>query len=187
MLIAVDLTDPLLSPDEANGIFQVLLEQFRNVKVGTRGKLVALDEAHKFMSGSGTDGLSDSIVDTVRLMRHEGIRVAISTQNPMVLAPELLELVTIAVIHRFHSADWFTYLSKKIPLVSGEEDVEDIKAKIRLLPSGHALVFGVSNNIQGLEYDNNSAMIRIAIRPRLTADRGASRLNTSKKMIISQK
>ncbi len=183
MLVVVDLTDPFLSSDEANGIFQVLLEQFRSMQLGSGGKLVALDEAHKFMSSSssasGSDGLSDSIVDTVRLMRHEGIRVAISTQNPMVLAPELLELVTVAVVHRFHSSDWFSYLSKKIPLVSGDQGSEDVKASIRALPSGHAFVFAVSNNLQGIEKE--SATVQIAIRPRFTADRGASRVNASKK------
>eukprot|EP01035_Chromulina_nebulosa_P029882 gene29882-39661_t len=74
MLVIADLTDPLLSPDEANGIFEVLLEQFRALGL-PGGKLVALDEAHKFMSAaSRSEGLSSAIVDTVRLMRHEGIR-----------------------------------------------------------------------------------------------------------------
>jgi hypothetical protein len=35
-------------------------------------------------------------------MRHEGMRVAVSTQSPKVLAPELLELVSVAVLHNFH-------------------------------------------------------------------------------------
>jgi hypothetical protein len=44
------------------------------------------------------------------------MRLVVSTQSPRALAPELLELVTVAVLHRFHSADWFTYLSTKLPL-----------------------------------------------------------------------
>jgi DNA helicase HerA-like ATPase len=143
-----------------------------------RGKLVALDEAHKFMStstSSHSDGLSNAIVDTVRLMRHEGIRVAISTQNPMVLAPELLELVTVAVIHRFHSSDWFSYLSKKIPLVSDGESEEDMKSSIRGLQPGRAFIFGVYNSIEGLS--KSSSVMQVSIRPRLTADRGATRVS----------
>jgi len=35
-LVIVDLTDPLLSSNEANGIFEVLLEQFRTMKLGSR-------------------------------------------------------------------------------------------------------------------------------------------------------
>ena len=86
-LVVADLTDPMLSPDEANGIFQVLLEQFRNCHLKGVGKVVAFDEAHKYLAGNksgseGKDGLSAAIVNTVRLMRHEGIRVLISTQSP---------------------------------------------------------------------------------------------------------
>jgi hypothetical protein len=40
-------------------------------------------------------------------------------QSPLALAPELLELVSVAFLHRFHSADWFAYLSKKLPLSPG--------------------------------------------------------------------
>jgi len=95
MLVVADLSDPLLSPEEANGIFEVLLDQFRSDLVGGStegGKLLVLDEAHRYVSGGESDGLSRSIVDAVRLMRHEGLRVAISTQSPKVLAPELVSM-----------------------------------------------------------------------------------------------
>ena len=46
------------------------------------------------------DGLSEAIVNIARLMRHDGMRLAVSTQSPAALAPELLELVTVAVLHR---------------------------------------------------------------------------------------
>ncbi len=98
MLVVADLSDPLLSPEEANGIFEVLLDQFRSDLVGGStegGKLLVLDEAHRYVSGGDSDDLSRSIVDAVRLMRHEGLRVAISTQSPKVLVPELLELVSL--------------------------------------------------------------------------------------------
>ncbi len=58
------------------------------------------DEAHKYLTKN--DALGDVIVDTVRQMRHLGMRVVVSTQSPQVLPAELLELVTIAVLHRFH-------------------------------------------------------------------------------------
>ncbi len=77
MLVVTDLSDPLLSPEEANAIFEVLLDQFRNDLGGSTegGKLLVLDEAHRYVSGGDSDGLSRSIVDVVRLMRHEGLRV----------------------------------------------------------------------------------------------------------------
>lgn len=55
------------------------------------------------MTGQVMDGLSAAIVNIARLMRHDGIRLVVSTQSPLALAPELLELVTVAVLHRFHS------------------------------------------------------------------------------------
>jgi hypothetical protein len=38
-------------------------------------------------------------------MRHDGMRIVLSTQSPKALAPELLELVSVAMLHRFHSSD----------------------------------------------------------------------------------
>ena len=46
----------------------------------------------------------------------------VSTQSPKALAPELLELVSVAVLHRFHSRDWFNYLRSKIPLPESSFD-----------------------------------------------------------------
>jgi DNA helicase HerA-like ATPase len=63
---------------------QVLVEQFRTTPLQGCGKLLAVDEAHKFMTGQATDGLSDAIVNVARLMRHDGIRLVVSTQSPMV-------------------------------------------------------------------------------------------------------
>ena len=97
--IITDLTDPLLSKEEANGLFQVLTEQFRTLPT-KGGKVLCLDECHKYMNGEKADGLSESIVNAARLMRHDGVRLVASTQSPKALAPELLELVTVAALHR---------------------------------------------------------------------------------------
>ena len=106
-LVVADLTDPLLASDEANAVFQVLTEQFRALPVaGGGGKVLALDEAHRYMDGAAGDGLSQAVVNVARLMRHDGVRLVVSTQSPRALAPELLELVSAAVLHRFHSRDW---------------------------------------------------------------------------------
>ena len=54
------------------------------------------DEAHKYFGASKSEsggGLAAAVVDAVRLMRHEGIRVVISTQSPLAMPSELLELV----------------------------------------------------------------------------------------------
>ena len=174
MLVVADLTDPLLSPEEANGIFEVLLDQFRSDHVcGSTegGKLLVLDEAHRYVSGADSDGLSRSIVDAVRLMRHEGLRVAISTQSPKVLAPELLELVSLMLIHRFHSQDWFQYLKSKVALPPGGFDT------IRELATGQALVFAAAQSVVPFS-EHSSTPLLLSVRARFTRDLGASVTNS---------
>ena len=162
--MVADLTDPSLSRDEANGIFQVLTQQFR-VAQCSGGKLLVLDEAHKYMSGEGSDGLCKVVVEAARLMRHEGMRIAISTQSPAVLAPELLELLSLAVLHRFHSHDWFAYLKRKIPL---EDEMFDELLEVQ---PGQALVFA------NRTMNDVSKISRLVVRPKITADRGRSKAN----------
>lgn len=171
-LIIADLTDPMLSADEANGIFQVLLEQFRikSLKPGV-GKVVVFDEAHKYLSsqgGTGKDELSQAIVNTVRLMRHEGIRVLISTQSPLALPSELLELVSVTIAHHFQSRDWFSYLSTKIPLPEFGFDF------IKRLKVGEGVVISTK-----IECNNSSlqegVFVKLRIRPRMTVDYGSSK------------
>ena len=173
-LVIVDLSDKLLAKDEANSIFEVLVEQYRALPL-QGGKLLVLDEAHKFMSGDSSDGLSEAIVDVARLMRHDGIRLAVSTQNPKALAPELLELVTVSVMHQFHSKDWFTYLSQKVPVAPEAWD------KILALDPGMALVYATKyhgDQAKGrFPYGHN--VFEMRIRQRITADRGASHGNVA--------
>jgi hypothetical protein len=158
------------------------------------------------MDGAVTDGLSAAIVNIARQMRHDGMRLVVGTQSPRALAPELLELVTVAVIHRFHSNDWFSYLKVKVPLENGAWD------RLLKLRPGEALVFtsrhqiGISDRVDtggGAEngdqidtalLDSTSAaqsgkdvmpmsspfgrnIFEMKIRPRLTADVGASVVN----------
>ena len=187
VLVVADLTDPLLASDEANGIFQVLTEQYRAIPAaaaagGGGGKLLALDEAHKFMDGAASDGLSEAIVNVARLMRHDGMRLAVSTQSPAALAPELLELVTVAVLHRFHSRDWFAYLAKKLPLPARARE------QLMELRPGHALVFASQHRVARAaaaagrgsgDADGGGCghVFQLHIRQRITADRGATRIN----------
>jgi len=191
-LCVVDLTDPMLSSSEANGIFTVLVDQFRALPNTRAGKLLALDEAHKYMSGAPTtDGLAASLVNGARLMRHDGMRLVISTQSPLCLAPELLELTSVAIMHRFHSRDWFTYMKSKLPLA------EMHWPRILSLEPGEALVFAtrhlvndalscavrhrsdVAEEAEGEPVSRApSHVFAVTVRPRITADRGASKTNT---------
>ena len=175
-LVVADLTDPLMSADEACGVFQVLLEQFRGHPLGDVGKVVALDEAHKYLdkSGPGCVELSNAIVDTVRLMRHEGIRVLISTQSPLTLPPELLELTSVTILHKTQSSDSAKYLSSKVTLPL--ERYHEIQS----LEQGQALL--LSTQISASEREGGGGRVvvnhlKVNIRPRLTLDLGASLRN----------
>lgn len=195
-LVVADLTDPLLSADEANGIFQVLLEQFRKKQLKDNvGKVVAFDEAHKYLTGeggkSGKDELSAAIVDTVRLMRHEGMRILVSTQSPLKLPSELLELVSVTVAHHFQSASWYSYLEKVVPMPG------DGFERVKMLQAGEALVIctkmdmrrssslapeteQIRDDLNGKRVRGHDNCIWLKMRPRLTLDYGASKLSRTK-------
>lgn len=173
-LIVVDLTDPLLSKEDVNSIFQVLTEQYRAIPSNiSGGKVLALDEAHKFMNGTSSDELSAAIVNCARLMRHDDMRLIISTQSPLSLAPELIELCSLAILHRFYSSDWFEYLSRKLPL-----SPEQRNAIINLDP-GVALMFAPRNRLfdDDVNTKKDGNFFTVSIRSRLTSDHGVSKRN----------
>jgi len=165
-LIIIDLTDPMMSGQEANGIFQVVLSKFLSTPTKI-GKLALFDEAHKYLQPSGNDGLSSALVSAVRQMRHHGIRIAVSTQSPKVLPPELLELLTVALIHRFHSRDWFTYLQAKLSIS------DECFREVMELRTGQALAFTPK---WGSSVEGTGFVRKIQIRSRLTADGGVSKV-----------
>lgn len=77
----------------------------------TTGRVVALDEAHKYMREEKGESrvLTDNLLATIRLQRHLAVRVIISTQEPTV-SPKLLDLCSVTVVHRFTSPDWLRSL-----------------------------------------------------------------------------
>jgi hypothetical protein len=162
-LVVADLTDPLLSKEDVNGLFEVMVEQFRTTPL-QGGKVLALDEAHKFMNGTRSDNLSEAVVRVARLIRHEGMRLVVSTQSPRSLAPELLELSSVAVLHHFHSYDWLEYVKQKVPLP------DDAFQTILSLRPGEAMTFASRTTF-------SAKVMQVRVRHRLTADFGESRRN----------
>ena len=184
-----DLTDPMLAADEACGVFQVLLEQFRCAQLKGVGKVITFDEAHKYLNhkGPGCIELTNSIIETIRMMRHEGIRVLLSTQSPTTMPPELLELASLTILHKFQSSEWVKYISSKVPLP------EDGFNRIKSLAPGQALLISThigsnftqntstnaTENTKIKERKGQVNCLTVNIRPRLTQDLGASKYNTS--------
>ena len=71
---------------------------------------MALDEAHKYMTGSlESETLTERLLSAIRLQRHLAARVFISTQEPTI-SPKLLDLCSATIVHRFTSPEWLQTL-----------------------------------------------------------------------------
>ncbi|KAK2001043.1 hypothetical protein LX36DRAFT_708881 [Colletotrichum falcatum] len=114
-----------LTPGQLNPLKQRLdtLESFTakgavGLANGAIGRVVALDEAHKYMKESEeSQAPTNALLETIRLQRHLGVRVLTSTQEPTV-STKLLDLCSMTVVHRFTSPDWLRTLGKHLAGIS---------------------------------------------------------------------
>ncbi|KAJ4346476.1 uncharacterized protein N0V89_010405 [Didymosphaeria variabile] len=139
------------------------------------GKLVVLDEAHKYMLDvPGAKGLNQALVDTIRMQRHTGTRVVVSTQEPTLLT-DLIALCSVAVIHRFSSPEWFTAIKRHIRIP--EADREALMERIEGLSTGTAIVYSpnsILGYVDGSIKKGTGTMTKVKMRKRITADGGQS-------------
>ncbi|OJJ47412.1 hypothetical protein ASPZODRAFT_159282 [Penicilliopsis zonata CBS 506.65] len=200
-LIIVDLSCPCISPETACSLFNVclsiFLEQDPNI-----GRVVALDEAHKYMnSSSEAEAFTSSLLASIRLQRHLGVRVIISTQEPTI-STALLNLCSTTIVHRFTSPEWLRALNKHLAAAAydsltykrglKEEDECDILGddasplfnQIVRLKVGEALLFSPTAIVDVQSCDDGSFRFRrlgddyltVRVRSRLTQDGGKSTL-----------
>ncbi|KAL8387017.1 hypothetical protein RB595_010220 [Gaeumannomyces hyphopodioides] len=203
-LTIVDLSCPCVKADTACSLFNICLSLFleQDSKIG---RVVALDEAHKYMGGvngapaESTDAraLTQSLLSTIRLQRHQGCRVIIATQEPSV-SPALLDLCSVTIVHRFTSPAWLKVLQAHLAGASAEsaalgkdEEEEEgrdgltaLFAQIVRLRVGEALLFAPSAAV-GVYRDGagddgrvfrflGGGVRKVRIRNRITADGGRS-------------
>ena len=89
----------------ACGLFNICLSIFLS-QDRSIGRVIALDEAHKYMGESAEcQVFTNTLLTTIRVQRHEAARIIISTQEPTI-SPKLLDLCTVTIVHRFSSPDW---------------------------------------------------------------------------------
>ncbi|PGH14363.1 hypothetical protein AJ80_05953 [Polytolypa hystricis UAMH7299] len=147
-LTIVDLSCPFVDENEACSLFNICLGIFLEDR-SQAGRIVALDEAHKFMTDSREAMiLTGTLLSIIRQQRHLGTRVIIATQEPT-LSPNLLDLCNVSIVHRFSSPEWFKTLQGHLAgAVVGTSDSARAKyspgglfAKIVSLRTGEALVF----------------------------------------------
>jgi hypothetical protein len=105
--------------------------------------------------------LTETLLSIVRQQRHLGARVMIATQEPT-LAPSLLELCNVTIIHRFSSPAWFRVIRSHIAGAGVEEtasksrSTSEIFHKIVHLTTGEALVFCPTALLDVKEGDEDS-------------------------------
>lgn len=102
-----------MTEETACSLFNICLDLFleQNPNIG---RVVALDEAHKYMTGTAEcEVLTNSLLSNIRLQRHLGLRVIVSTQEPTI-SPKLLDLCSVTIVHRFTSPDWLQSLKKHL-------------------------------------------------------------------------
>lgn len=156
-----------------------------------------LIETAKFMNKSAEAlAFTDTLLSTIRLQRHLGSRVIISTQEPSISAA-LMDLSSITVVHRFTSPEWLHSLRshlagaysdpniKKHDFMAEEKEEktkqnsrDTIFKEIVGLRVGEALLFA-PNGMVCLDSALGSQRLgtrylKVNIRSRLTTDGGRS-------------
>ncbi|KAJ9609134.1 hypothetical protein H2200_006905 [Cladophialophora chaetospira] len=177
-LTIVDLSCPLVTDSDACALFTIVLSIFVENR-GDCGRVIALDEAHKFLTQSGeAEKLTDKLISIVSQQRHLGTRIIVATQAPT-LAPRLLDLCTVSIVHRFNSPAWLEVLRKHLAGASLCNDQTDAKLfeLIVGMHTGEALIFAPSAM---LDVVNNEVcrlldgFVRVMMRNRITTDGGRS-------------
>jgi hypothetical protein len=122
----------------------------------------------------GSKFLTESLDSTIRLQRHLGTRVIISTQEPTV-STEIIALCNVSVIHRFTSPTWYAALKRHI---SALDDNKALMQRIEGLETGEALVYCPSTvlgkNDDGSLVKATGQLLKVNIRKRITQDGGES-------------
>jgi DNA helicase HerA-like ATPase len=123
----------------------------------------------------GAKSLNESLLDTVRLQRHYGARVIISTQEPTLLT-DLIALCSITIIHRFSSPEWFKAIERHVPATAKGrglvmEEIESLKTGTAIMYSPAAVL---GRNRDGSLITGTSRMIKVSVRKRITSDGGLS-------------
>ncbi|KAF2113849.1 hypothetical protein BDV96DRAFT_496095 [Lophiotrema nucula] len=170
----IDMSCPFVDASTACTLFKLGLQRY--LQSQAPGKMVVLDEAHKYMLNvPGAKALNESLLTTIRLQRHYGTRVIVSTQEPTLLT-SLIALCSVVIVHRFTSPEWFAALKKHI--IIPQEDEKDVIRAIEQLRTGTALVYS-SNAVLGRNGDGTldkgaGRLVVMKMRKRITFDGGQS-------------
>nr|POF15428.1 hypothetical protein CFP56_71924 [Quercus suber] len=185
-LTIIDLSDPFMDPATACVLFDICLSLIEENRPSC-GLVVALDEAHKYMTTSpAASNFTERLLGTIREQRHNGTRVIIATQEPTISA-KLLDLCTVSIVHRFTSPAWFSVLRDHLGaasrLVSTTAQQDLMFEQIMDLGVGESFLFAPSAYLcltpTGIASKLGKTAVRLKTRTRLGMDGGMSVLITA--------
>ncbi len=164
-LVIVDLRDEFIEKDQALGLFVVMLSIFASAK-GPSGtpfnKLIAFDEAHKYITSSDLTG---HVVEVIRQMRHQGVTMLIASQDPPSLPNSVIELSSAIVLHRFNSPQWLKHVQKSVIALQNLT-----ASQLAALQPGEAFLWAN----KATHPDWTKSAIKITTRPRATLHGGST-------------
>ncbi len=163
-LVVVDLRDEFIEREQALGLFVTMLNVFAGAGLGDDpfNKLIVFDEAHKYMRGP----LIGQVVGVIREMRHKGVSVVVASQDPVNVPPEIIELSSAVVLHRFNSPKWLNHIQRSLAPLS------DLTAgMLASLAPGEAFVWAN----RATEQTFTRRAVKMRMRPRITKHGGSTR------------
>lgn len=104
------------------------------------------------LGSASAQRFTDTLLSTIRLQRHLGTRVVISTQEPTI-SSKLLDLCSFTIVHRFSSPEWLSFL--KAHIAAAEQDGRagggGLMTRVVGLDCGEAFVFAPSGLVAAKE------------------------------------
>ena len=125
---------------------------------------------------------TDTLLTAIRLQRHIAARVVVSTQEPTV-APSLLDLCSMTIVHRFTSPAWFAALRSHLAGLALSKgfgrkiDLDGVFAEVVGLGVGESLLFAPSalvKVVNGRPMKLGMDYVKTKTRARISNDGGKS-------------
>jgi len=110
-LIIVDTIEWGMNDETRDSYLKNRLDSFLSLKNHSSSepmrKLLILDDAEQYLSFEKNKRFCELVVFAMRQMNREDLRIVISTRSPMCIPEELLEELSLCVLHRFQSERWY--------------------------------------------------------------------------------
>lgn len=176
-LTIIDLSDQFVNETDACALFSICLKLFM-ADWQSNPRIIALDEAHKFLTSSTeATKLTSDLISVIRQQRHMSARVVVATQEPTI-SKALLDLCNVSIIHRFNSPKWFRTLEEHLAGACIDKKERDAMFRdIVKLSTGEALVFcptAVLDLESGRPVSLQDGVVKIVVRDLVSADGGQS-------------